>query len=107
MTQMGAGVLGVYRSHVLRMSAFPVEAASRHRRSGRSKQAPHYFPIVLRGGPQAHPTSGVRVGTRCDASTGGPRNADGEGRNADAIGIYPVHGVWTVVDGGTVAHASP
>jgi hypothetical protein len=32
---------------------------------------------------------------------------DGEGRNADTIGIGPVHRVWTVVDGGTVDHASP
>jgi hypothetical protein len=32
---------------------------------------------------------------------GGPRNADWRGRNADAIGIGPVHGVGTVVDGGT------
>jgi hypothetical protein len=30
---------------------------------------------------------------------GSPRNADSQVSDADAIGIYPVHTQWTVVDG--------
>lgn len=34
-------------------------------------------------------------------SRGEPRNADWQASDADAIGTYPVHTRWTVVDGRT------
>ena len=69
-----------------------------HPISGEVAGSPRYFSVILAGASGTPPTLGVHVATPCDATTGGPRNADGQGKNADAIGIYPVPAVGTVGD---------
>src|SRR4051812_37548778 len=50
--------------------------------------------------PRPRRASGRAVPTSRESFRGGsPGNADSGGSDADAIGIYPVHRPWTVVDG--------
>src|SRR3954452_8164290 len=50
--------------------------------------------------PRPRRASGRAVPTSRESFRGGsPGNADSGGSDADAIGIYPVHRQWTVVDG--------
>src|SRR5882757_7100960 len=70
--------------------------------SGRRRRTPRYFSVFLTGTAVTTPTPGGERSKDFPLhcfSKGSPGFADGEGKNADAIGIGPVHRAWTVVDG--------
>ena len=76
-------------------------------RSAKAAGCPRYFSVILTGTSGTRPTFGVPSEFRVMRRQGGPRNADWQPSDADAIGIYPVPAAGTVVDGGLVTSPPP